>query len=134
MRKVIFILLVLSAMISICQVKTHTKLELSYEYAEIYNDSIFIGTIKTHTNIDFYDNGYFLSISSGTDRIYHYLYPNSCVYDINRLTFKYIKEQENLKIYSNNFKLFNDSIGVYVDNDNRIRIIKKDLKQIIFHN
>jgi len=133
MRKVVFLIFILSSLILISQVKTHSKLELGYEYVEFYNDSIHIGTIKTHSNIDFYDDGYFLSISCGSERIYHYICSNTCAYDINRITFKRVKEFNNLKIYSNEFKLFTDSIGIYVD-DKTTRVITKDLKQIIFHN
>jgi len=111
----------------------HSKLELSYEYVEFYNDTVHIGTIKTHSNIDFYDNGYFMSISCGSERVYHFIYPNSCVYDINRLTFKETDMKINsISIYKNSFKLFRDSVGVVISKDN-IRIVTKDYRQIIFH-
>ena len=132
MRKIIFLLMMFISSSLISQ--THTKFELSYEYVELYNDTLHIGTIKTHTNVDFYDNDYFLSVSSGTERVYHFIYSNSCAYDINRLTFKKTDiEIGKITIYSSEFKLFNDSIGVVID-DKEFRIITKDYKQIIFHN
>ena len=130
MKQFIIFLMILFSMTTNAQKVVHSKLELGYDYVEFYSDTIYLGTIKTHSNIDLFDNGYFLTISSGSDRIYHFIIPNSSAYDINRLTFK----QTNIDyIYGCEFKLFGDSIAVYID-DKTTRIINKNYKQLIFHN
>jgi len=125
----IFILFFVS-LISYSQVIVNQKLELSYEYAELYLDTTHIATIKTHINVDFINNGYFLYLNCVSDRIYHYLYSESCGYDINRLSFTVTDISY---VYKNDFKLFIDSIAVEISNK-QIRFFKKDYKSIILHN
>jgi len=117
-------------MIVISQIKVREKLELSYEFAELYSDTIHIGTISTHTNIDVFDEGYFLMWSSGTERLYHFLYSNTSAYDVNRLSFT----QTDIKnIYKNNFKLFSDSLRIVVS-EKQIIFYNRNKKSIVFHN
>lgn len=129
MRKIIILLLVFVSFISNGQV-VHTKLSLSYEYANLYSDTLLVGTIKTHTNIDLFDNGYFLNWSSGSERIYHFIYPLSSVYDLNRMSFTQTKLPY---VYSNDFKLFVDSIGVDISKD-YLLIFNKYGNSIKFYN
>jgi len=128
MKKIFLILIIFFSIQIYSQI--YDKLELSYEYVDFYSDTNLIGTIKTHTNFDVYEQGYFLSWSSGSERVYHYLYPLSCVYDLNRLTFT--RTEYNF-VYKSDFKIFKDSIAVYVLS-NELRISNKEYKLLRFYN
>ena len=108
----------------------HKKIELTYDYVDLYLDTFLVGTIKTHTNFDILDGGYFIYWSSGTERVYHYLYPLSCGYDINRLSFTRTTIPY---VYKNDFKLFTDSIGIDISSKKFV-IFNKRLQSLKFYN
>ena len=131
MKKILTIFVMMIFILTLqAQTKVHKKIELSFDYVEMYIDTVHIASIKTHTNFDFYDNGYFMNWSSGSERVYHFMYSESCGYNLNRMTFK----QTNINyVYVNDFQLFVDSIGVDVSGS-KLRIFNKDLKILKFHN
>lgn len=108
----------------------YEKVELSFDYVDMRVDSITVATVKTYTNIDLYDGGYFLTWTSKSERVYHFMYPNTCGYDINRMTFK----QTNIPlVYKCSFPLFSDSIAVNISN-NRVVMFNKNYQSLIFYN
>jgi len=135
MKKIKLLLLVVLLPLFVMSQKIYkeqvrVKLELSYDFAELFSDTTHIGTIKTHTNIDVISDGYFIFWSSGSERLYHFLYPNTSAYDVNRLTFT---KTDIPNVYKNNFMLFNDSIKINVTEKNII-FRNRNYKRIIFHN
>ena len=131
MKKILILIILTVSLLSQAQdMRVHEKVELSYEYVELYKDSIHIATIKTHSNFDVLDGDYFIYWSSGSERVYHFLYPESCGYDLNRMSFTKTNADY---IYKNDFKLFGDSIGVRFQSD-RLFLFTKDYRSLRFHN
>ena len=95
----------------------------------IQDDSVIVGTLSTHSNIDIYDAKY-LSLSS-SERVYHFIVSNSSAYKINRLTYTL---NEN-KMFISDFKLFqNEGIKLEFSGEKiRIKIINTN-KSLIFYN
>lgn len=133
MKLLISLIAILILKISIAQenpTRLYSKLELSYEIVEMYDDTVHIATIKTHTNFDLLEDNYFLYWNSGNERLYHFMYPESSGYEINRMSFT---RTDISHVYKNDFKLFNDSIGIEI-NRMGIMLFNKHSRNLRFHN
>ncbi|NPV12925.1 MAG: hypothetical protein HPY57_14230 [Ignavibacteria bacterium] len=111
--------------------QTIEKLYVSYEYADLYVDTTLLATIKTHTNFDFVNSTYYMFWSTTSERLYHFIYPESACYDLNRISFTYDLATET---YKNDFPIFKESVKIkFTQNFKELKLIK-DKFYIIFYN
>ena len=123
-------IIILTFIFNITFAQVNEMQSLAFNYADFYlNDTVNMSTVKTYTNVDVFNNGHFIILTSHSNRIYHYLLPNTPMFDINRLVFK---RNLNSYYYNPTFKIFNDSIYIQ-SNCTSLKFINKD-KSIEFYN
>lgn len=129
MRNFLSILLILLSINVQSQISE--KLEISYEWVELYVDTVSIGEIKTHTNFDFINSGVYMYWSTGSERLYHFIHPESSAYDVNRISYSY---DILLKKYISDFKIFEGEISIKFTENYKELKLTKDKYSILFYN
>ena len=129
MKKYLIILSLFIGLVSYGQSVSDSDM-LSFDYVDLMSDTTVISTIKTLTNMDFYCDGHFMSWSSNSERPFHFIYPHTSGYDVNRMTFT---KTDIPYVYKSTHPAFQDSIGVDF-NKGKIRIFNQNYQSLIFYN
>jgi hypothetical protein len=108
------------------------KISISYQVADLcIDDTNVLATVKTHTNFDFINSGLYLFWSTNSERLYHFIYPESACYDLNRISLTYDYET---KIYNSDFPIFIGEVSIKFTENYKELKITKDRYSIIFYN